>query len=89
MSDTIRLCVQTHHPIDPGPGSPGGREAMKHRGWADCDRAWCAWLASDEAVRRVADVIAAARSAPGEVVLLDRDEDEARAVLTALRGDET
>ena len=91
------------NPFVPGPGSPGGREAMKHRGWADCDRAWRAWLASDEAVERVARTLYAiqrfgdgSRAATEGALLFQAENGDvrasylfkARAVLAALRGED-
>ena len=79
------------NPFVPGPGSPGGREAMKHRGWADCDRAWRAWLASDEAVERVRRVLGRYSARQDEryrgLPTWSKHDREARAVLAALRGD--
>ena len=77
----------------PEPVNP--HSGMATRGaWADCDRAWRAWLASDEAVERATRAVKAEHVKwTREVLAWERagtdwsPEDFARAVLAALRGE--
>ena len=76
----------------PEPVNP--HSGMATRGaWADCDRAWRAWLASDEAVERVRRVLGRYSARQDEryrgLPTWSKHDREARAVLAALRGDET
>lgn len=89
-------------PVNPyrreaAPPMPAGLESMTRLGWArdpredawdECYEAWRAWLASDEAVERVARaMVDQLPGGPWRWQLTTADLGKARAVLAALRGD--
>ena len=72
----------------PNPYDSDPHLGMKAVGWAECDEAWRAWLASDEAVERVARaMVDQLPGGPWRWQLTTADLGKARAVLAALRGD--
>lgn len=85
----------------PEPVNPYREPSAGHSGdapgefyvWRDCERAWRAWLASDEAVERVRRVLGRYSARQDEryrgLPTWSKHDREARAVLAALRGDET